>query len=607
MWTYQAPVADMLHLLTRVLDAPASWAAQAAFAELDTDTAAEVLTQAGRFAAEVLAPTNAVGDAQGCIWSSAGVTTPPGFRAACRAFVDGGWPALACSPEAGGQGLPQVLNMALFEMLAAANHGWTMYPGLLHGAYEVMLRHGTPALQALYLDKLVSGQWLGTMCLTEPQAGSDLGLVRTQATLDGAEAANGAPVRISGSKIFISGGEQDLTDNIVHLVVCRLVGAPPGTKGLSLALVPKCMPGVTAQPGQRNGVFCDGIEHKMGIHGSATCQMRFDNAQGWLIGEPHRGVAAMFLMMNAARLHVAMQGVGHLEAATQNAWRYAGERLQMRAATRPAGAAAGPGPDPIAWHPAVRRTLLTLQARTDACRSVAYWCALLLDEAEHHPDAAHRALASGHVALLTPVAKSLFTELGHRSADDALQVWGGYGDVREYGIEQTVRDSRIAMVYEGTNEIQAIDLVQRKLLDDGGARARALMATLTGEVARCQAQPALQPVADGLAQQLAHCDQALQALLAGRSAEPEYPLRVADDMLAAIGHVLMAWAWARIARVALDDSQTPVAGARPAARWLQSARFGLQWLLPQAQVHWQRASQPELDLPFLVDHPAVTA
>jgi len=593
MWTYQAPVADMLHLLTRVLDAPASWAAQPAFAELDAETAGEVLAQAGRFAGEVLAPTNAAGDAEGCTWSPEGVATPTGFRAAYRAFVDGGWPALACTPEAGGQGLPQVLNMALFEMLAAANHGWTMYPGLLHGAYEVVLHHGTDELKALYLAKLVSGDWLGTMCLTEPQAGSDLGLVRTQATVVAGEAANGVPVTVSGSKIFISGGDQDLTDNIVHLVLCRLAGAPAGTKGLSLALVPKVRP-----DGTRNGVVCDGIEHKMGIHGSATCQMRFDGADGWLIGEPNRGLAAMFLMMNAARLHVAMQGVGHLEAATQNAWRYAQERLQMRAAVRPATAATGPGPDPIAFHPAMRRTLLTLQARTDACRTIAYWCAGLLDEAEHHPDAARRAAAAGHVAVLTPVAKSLFTELGHRSADEALQVWGGYGFVREYGIEQTVRDSRIAMIYEGTNEIQAVDLVQRKLLDDGGARARLLVAELAEEAGRCRAVPGLQLFADAVAQQAMAWEQALTTLVAQRATDPEHALRVADDVLAGVGHALLAWAWARIARTTRDDGAA-VPGARPADQWLQSARFGVQWLLPQAQVHWSRVMQPALDLPFL--------
>jgi hypothetical protein len=318
-----------------------------------------------------------------------------------------------------------------------------------------------------------------------------------------------------------------------------------------------------------------------------------------LIGEPNRGLAAMFLMMNAARLHVAMQGVGHLEAATQNAWRYAQERVQMRAAVRPPQAPAGAGADPIAWHPAMRRTLLTLQARTDGCRTIAYWCALLLDEAEHHPDAEHRAKAAGHVALLTPVAKSLFTELGHRSADEALQVWGGYGFVREYGIEQTVRDSRIAMIYEGTNEIQAVDLVQRKLLDDGGARARLLIADLAAEAGRCREQPALRDFADGLAQQAMAWDQALTTLVARRADDAEHALRVADDVLAGVGHALLAWAWARMARAALDDAAAPVPGARPADQWLQSARFGLQWLLPQAQVHWGRVMQPALGLPFL--------
>ncbi|OYU99385.1 MAG: acyl-CoA dehydrogenase, partial [Burkholderiales bacterium PBB5] len=504
MWTWQAPVADIQHLLLQVLGAPARWAAQPAFADLDGDTAAAVLAEAGRFAAEVIAPLNASGDQQGCRWSAEGVRTPDGFPAAYQAFVAGGWPALAIAPEHGGQGLPQALNAALFEMLAGANHGWTMYPGLLHGAYEVVLHHGVPALRELYLDKLVSGDWLGTMCLTEPQAGSDLGLVRTRADLVAGDAANGAPVRISGSKIFISGGDQDLTDNIVHLVLCRLADAPAGSKGLSLALVPKFMP-----DGRRNSVVCDGIEHKLGIHGSATCQLRFDGAEGWLIGEPNRGLAAMFLMMNAARLHVAVQGVGHLDAALQNASAYAAERQQMRAPQRPVGSAAGAGSDPIAWHPAMRRTLMTLRARTDACRALALWTALWLDEAEHHPEPTHRAAAAGHVALLTPVAKALFTDLGHRSADEALQVFGGYGYVREYGIEQTVRDSRIAMIYEGTNEIQAIDLVQRKLLDDGGARAQALMAVLAEDAARSAAVPDLADFAQALQAQLAAWRQAL--------------------------------------------------------------------------------------------------
>jgi len=595
MWTYQAPVADQLHTLINVLDAPACWAALPAHAELDADTVAEVLAQAGRFANEVLAPLNASGDREGCRRTPEGdVVTPQGFPAAWRAFVDGGWPALASPVEEGGQGLPHTLNAALFEMLAAANHGWTMYPGLLHGACEVLRHAAVPALRERYLPPLVSGQWLATMCLTEPQAGSDLGLVRTQARGLGADAAavvGGDPVRVSGSKIFISGGDHDLTDNIVHLVLVRLPGAPAGSRGLSLVLCPKFMP-----DGRRNAVHVDGIEHKMGIHGSATCQVRFDEAEGWLLAEPGKGLAAMFHMMNAARLHVAMQGLGHLDAATQNAWAYAAERHQMRTPVKPAGAHATAA-DPIAWHPAMRRLLLGLRAKTDAVRTIALWCGLLLDDAEHHPDTAWRATAAEHLALLTPVAKAFFTELGHRGADEALQAFGGYGFVAEYAIEQAVRDSRIALIYEGTNEIQAIDLVQRKTLDDGGTRARALIALLAEEAEACRGTPGLAPFADAVDAQLDAWRQAIDQLLARRRDDPEHALRVADDLLAGVGHALLAWAWARIART--TAMRPPAPGGRGAEAWLAAAQHGVQWVLPQARVHWHRVMQADLALPFL--------
>jgi alkylation response protein AidB-like acyl-CoA dehydrogenase len=588
MWQYRAPVADIAWLMTQVLDAPASWGVMPAFDGLDAGTVREVIEQAARFCGEVLAPTNAPGDIAGCTWSADGVTTPPGFAQAYRAFVDGGWPALACAAEAGGQGLPQLLNAVLYEMLTSANHAWMMYPGLLHGAYEVLQHHGTPDLRERYLEKVATGQWLATMNLTEPQAGSDLGLVRTRAeTAGGAPAANGAPVLLTGQKIFISGGEHDLTDNIVHLVLCRLPDAPPGTKGLSLAIAPKILP-----DGTRNAVFCDGIEEKMGIKGSATCQMRFERARGWLVGEPNRGLAAMFLMMNAARLQVAMQGVGHLEAATQNAWRYAHERQQMRAARRPDGAAAAAA-DPIAFHPAMRRTLLALQARTDATRLLAYHTALRLDEADHHPDAARRAAAAAEVAFLTPIAKAMFTELGHRGADEALQVWGGYGFIHEYGIEQAVRDSRIALIYEGTNEIQAIDLVARKLLDDGGRRSADLRESLSAD-ARGPT-----PFAAALAGQLKQWQAADETILAAALEDAEFPLRVADDYLLGVGHALMAWAWLRIAAAAGSERRAPVAGGRSALQWLDAARFGIEWLLPQAATHWARVQQRDARLPFL--------
>ena len=586
MWSYRAPVEQMLWLMTRVLDAPASWAALPAFDGLDAATAAAVLEQAGRFAADKLAPINAGGDLAGCAWSADGVRTPPGFRQAYADFVAGGWPALACAPEAGGQGLPQLLNVALQEMVTASNHAFGMYPGILHGAYEVIKAHAVPALRERYLEKVARGEWLATMNLSEPQAGSDLGLVRTRAKPLG-PAANGVPVRVDGQKIFISGGDHDLSDNIVHLVLCRLPDAPPGTKGLSLALVPKFMP-----DGRRNGVHCDGVEKKMGIKASATCQMRFEQAEGWLIGEPNRGLAAMFLMMNSARLLTAVQGVGHLEAASQNARAYAAERLQMRAAHKPAGAAAAAA-DPIAWHPAMRRLLLGLQARTDGCRLLAFFIALLLDESEQHPDAGHRRQAAEQVALLTPVAKAFFTDLGHRSADEALQAWGGYGFLHDYGIEQTVRDSRIAMIYEGTNEIQAIDLVTRKILDDGGRRAAALRRRLADEVTACR-DAGLQPFADALQAQLQAWAAAEAALIEGAPADPEWPLRVADDLLHGIGHALLAWAWARLACCAPGADGS----GRSAAQWRDSARYGIDWLLPQAQVHWARAARRDAALPF---------
>jgi len=571
MYTYLAPLRDMQFVIEEVLDAPAGWAAMPAFADLDADTARQVLEEAGKLASGVLSPINGAADLQGCSWRDGEVSTPAGYREAYQAFVEGGWAALACDPADGGQGLPMLLNAAFNEMCAAANHGWTMYPGLLHGAYECLKAHGSEELKQRYLGRIASGEWLATMNLTEPQAGSDLGQVRCKA-----EPAADGSWRITGSKIFISGGEHDLTDNIVHLVLCRLPGAPAGSKGLSLLLAPKVLP-----DGSRNAIRCDGIEKKMGIKGSATCAMSFEGATGWLVGEPHRGLAAMFVMMNAARLHVGLQGLGHLEMAQQNAHAYARERVQGRGAA-------------IAQHPAVRRTLWSLRALAEGERVVAYWTAQLLDEAHHHPDAAHRGRAEELVALLTPVAKAFFTDNGNRGANEALQVWGGYGYVHEYGIEQTVRDSRIAMIYEGTNEIQAIDLLQRKVLDDGGVRLEALLAVLDDEAAACQAQAPLAAFARALGQQTAIARQATQALLAARGDAPEWPLHVADDFLRGLGFALLAWAWARSARVALPRAGEPWIDDK-----LSAARFGIEWLLPEAQWRWQRVMGCGVALPAI--------
>lgn len=550
LYAYAAPLDEMRFVIERVLRAPAQWAAIPAFADLDADTAAEVLAQAGRFTREVLQPLNAPGDRQGCRLEGGRVKTPDGFADAWRAFVAGGWPALASPPQWGGQGLPQLLNAALFEMLVSANHGWTMYPGLLHGACETIQAHGSEALKQRYLPKLVSGEWLAAMALTEPQAGSDLGAVRTRA-----EPCADGSLAVTGGKIFISGGDHDLSDNIVHLVLCRLPGSPPGSKGLSLALVPAVLP-----DDRRNAMAADSLEHKMGIHGSATCVMRYEGATGWLVGEPNRGLPAMFLMMNAARLHVALQGLGHLEMAAQNAARYAAERVQFKA--------------PIDTHPATRRTLQRLRAVGDGLRVVMYRAAMRLDEAEHHPDAGVREAAAAEASILTPVLKAFGTQQGFLGASDALQVWGGYGYVAEYGIEQTVRDARIAMIYEGTNEIQAIDLVQRKLLGGAGPAFEALLDDLLRDAGDDECGQALRAQA-----RLAR--DALKTLAEAAAADPQAALSVADDMLAGIGHLLLAWAWAVVWRAAGGDDDADA--DRRATAW-----HGVRWVLPQAGVHWQR-------------------
>ena len=573
MGTYNAPLRDMHFVIEEVLNAQQAWAQTPAFADLDAETSRQILEEAAKFATGVLAPINGTADLEGCRWVDGNVTTPQGYPAAYKAFVEGGWPALACDPEYGGQGLPSLINAALNEMISAANHGWTMYPGLLHGAYDCIKTHGSAALKARYLDKVVSGEWLATMNLTEPQAGSDLGQVRSKVEA-GPMTEDGASWLISGTKIFISGGDQDMTDNIVHLVLCRLPDAQAGSKGLSLMLAPKFLP-----DGSRNAIRCDGIEKKMGIKGSATCVMSFEGASGWLVGEPHQGLAAMFVMMNAARLHVGLQGLGHLEMAQQNAHAYARERVQGRGQI-------------IDQHPAVRRTLWSLRALTEGERVIAYWTAQLLDEAHHHPDIAQRTRADGLVALLTPVAKAFFTDNGNRGANEALQIWGGYGYVHEYGIEQTVRDSRIAMIYEGTNEIQAIDLLQRKVLDDGGVKLISLLNVLEQEIEACTAV-GLDEFSTALSEQTTATKTALGALVAARQADPEWALRVADDFLRGLGLTLLAWAWARSARVALPLQATDVWYADK----VKAARFGVQWLLPEAHWRWQRVMARHAELP----------
>ena len=546
MADFHVPVDDISFVLFEVLQAPTQLAALPVMAEADAPLLRQVLEEMGRFIDGSIAPLNQSGDAVGARWQQGAVTSPPGFREAYQAFWQGGWPALAAAPEHGGQGLPAALEAVLYENLAGANHGFTMAPGLLHGAYECLRHHGSAALQAQYLEKIASGEWLATMCLTEAQAGSDLGLCATRALpqTDGTH-------RISGTKIFISGGEQDLSENIVHLVLAREPGAPAGPKGLSLFLVPKFYP-----DGTRSPVVCDGIEEKMGLHASPTCVLRFDAATGWIVGHPGQGLNAMFVMMNAARLHVALQGVGLLEAAWQKADAYARERRQMRAP--------GAGSTSLLIeHPAMRRILDTQRVWVDAGRVLAYQTALELAIARQHPDADRRAQAERWCRLATPVLKAAFTHQAFHGGSDCLQVLGGHGYVREAGIEQHLRDARVAMIYEGTNEIQAIDLLLRKVLPDGGAALCALLQALQTDLG----QSALAPrVGEGMAR----LQSLTLALASACASDTRLTYEVADDYLRALAMVLLGWAATRIdaAAVVAPEPQRWQAPVQALARWV---------------------------------------
>ncbi|MGO4003205.1 acyl-CoA dehydrogenase family protein [Pseudomonas fluorescens] len=582
MWQYQAPLRDMQFVFEQWLQAPEAWQQMPAFEALDLPLACQVLEEAGRFSAQVLAPLNSSGDRQGCRFESDQVTTPDGFAQAYQAYVDGGWPALACAETFGGQGLPQLLDAALQEMLYASNHAWAMYTGIAHGAYLCLKTHAPEWIQQRYLPSIVSGETLPTMCLTEPQAGSDVGLLRCRA-----EPQDDGSYRLSGSKLFISGGEHDLTENILHLVLARLPGAPSGSRGVSLFLVPKRLDG-----GLSNAVRCDGIEHKMGIKGSATCSLVFDGAQGWLIGEANRGLAAMFVMMNSARLHVGLQGLGHAESASQNASAYALERKQMRAPARPVGVEAEVA-DPIHFHPAMRRVLLELRAYAEGMRAVGYWAAHLLDQSEQAEDLPTRQRALQLAELLTPVIKAFFTEQGFRLASNALQVFGGYGYVSEFAIEQTLRDSRIAMIYEGSNEIQANDLLLRKVLGDEGRAFGQLLAVM-----REEAELACNDTRFG-AELVQLCDklETVQLEIGDLAVtEREYPYRAAGDFLRLCGVALLGFSWARAARVSrlLPDSD-PLR-----ANKLETARFFFAYLLPEADQRLAAIRAARAPLPFLI-------
>jgi len=566
---FKAPIRDFQFLLHDYLKLD-QYSDVPGFADATPELMTPVLEAAAQLCEEVLFPLNQKGDAIGLKYENGNVIVPEGFKEAYKLYTENGWPSFTCDAAYGGQGLPEVLNMPLMEMVCSANLSFGLTPGLSHGAYNAIHQHGSEALKAKYLPKLVSGQWSGVMCLTEPQAGTDLGLVRCKA-----EPRPDGSFSITGTKIFISSGEHDMTENILHLVLARLPGAPSGTKGISLFLVPKFLVNDDGSLGARNTLLCAGIEHKMGLSASPTCVMQYDGAQGWLVGEPHKGMRAMFTMMNAARLYVGVQGLGIGEIAYQNALAYAKERLQSRAIT---GAKMPDKPaDPIIVHADVRRMLLTMRAFTEGARALALEVALQIDLAKRHPEPDMRRQADDFVQLATPIVKSYLTDGGFDMANLAVQVHGGYGYIRDYGIEQYVRDARVTMIYEGTNGIQALDLVGRKLPQGTGRYLRSFFHPADAFLTQHKDNPAMQEFIKPLAKHLGYLQQATLWIATQGIANPDDAAGGAVEYQRLFAHVMLAYVWARQAAVALEkNGQDKVFYDAK----LATARFYMQKILP---------------------------
>jgi alkylation response protein AidB-like acyl-CoA dehydrogenase len=570
---YNPPLRDMHFVLHELLKVTDELKHCPAHADIDADTINAVLEEGGKFAAEVLFPINLSGDQEGCTLDKRTheVSAPQGFRDAYAQYVKGGWPSLSCDPAFGGQGLPIVVNQCLYEMMNSANQAWTMYPGLSHGAYECLKAHGTPEQKATYLPKLTSGEWTGTMCLTEPHCGTDLGLLRTKA-----EPQPDGTYKLTGQKIFISAGEHDLAANILHLVLARLPDAPVGSKGISLFIVPKFHAKTDGSVGERNAIYCGAIEHKMGIHGNSTCQINLDGAVGTLVGQPHKGLSAMFVMMNAARLGVGNQSLGLTEVAYQNAAAYAKDRLQMRSLSGPK--APNQSADPIIVHPDVRKMLLTARAYAEGGRALAVYIALLIDKELHSADHAERKECADLVALLTPIVKAFLTDNGWIATSHCMQVYGGHGYIAEWGMEQYVRDARINMIYEGTNTIQSLDLLGRKVLGDNGAKLKKFGQLIEQFVEDEGVNEAMQEFVNPLAELGGKVTKLTTELGMKAYGNPDEVGGAAVDYLRICGHLVFAYFFARMAKIALEKqgSGDPFYTAK-----LHTARFYFAKLLPE--------------------------
>ena len=575
MPTYTPPLRDMQFVMHEVLNVVDELKSIPQHADLDADTLNAVLEEGGKFASEVIQPINLSGDSEGCVLDKTTheVKTPTGFKDAYAKYVEGGWAALSCDPEYGGQGLPFVANQCVYEMLNGANQAWTMYPGLSHGAYEALYAHGTDEQKKKYLPKLTSGEWTGTMCLTEPHCGTDLGLLRTKA-----EPQADGTYRVTGNKIFISAGEHDMAPNILHLVLARLPDAPKGSKGISLFLVPKYHVNDDGSLGERNPIFCTGLEHKMGIHGNATAQLSLDGAIGTLVGEPNKGLPAMFVMMNAARLGVGNQSLGLTEVAYQNALAYAKERLQMRSLSGPK--AKDKEADPIIVHPDVRKMLLTAKAYAEGGRAMSIYTAMLIDKALYHPDEKVRKDSDEIVGLLTPIIKAFLTDNGFAATNHAMQVFGGHGYIHETGVEQYVRDARINMIYEGTNTVQSLDLLGRKILGNQGATLKKfgkLIAALVEEEGVNEKMSEFINPLGYLADQMTKFTTEIGFK---GFVNPDEVGGASVDYLRVAGHLVFGYFFARMASVALkkiaEGSTDPFYTAK-----LQTARFYFARLFPE--------------------------
>jgi alkylation response protein AidB-like acyl-CoA dehydrogenase len=570
---YTPPMRDMQFVLHELFNVSDELKLLPRHKDIDRDTINAVLEEGGKFASEVLFPLNISGDEEGCVLDKITheVQPPEGFKEAYAQYVAGGWPALSLDPAYGGQGLPLVLNQCLYEMMNSANQAWTMYPGLSHGAYECLHQHGTDAQKLMFLPKLSSGEWTGTMCLTEPHCGTDLGMLRTKA-----EPQADGGYKLTGQKIFISAGEHNLVPNIVHLVLARLPDAPVGSKGISLFAVPKFKVNADGSLGERNPIFCSALEHKMGIHGNATCQMMLDGATGTLVGAPHKGLSAMFVMMNAARLGVGNQSLGLTEVAYQNAVAYAKDRIQMRSLSGPKHPEQPA--DNIIVHPDVRKMLLTARAYAEGGRALAIYIALLLDKEVSSDDEDERKECADLVALLTPIVKAFLTDNAWLATSHCMQVFGGHGYIKEWGMEQYVRDARINMIYEGTNTIQSLDLLGRKVLGDNGAKMKKfgkLIAEFIEEEGTNEAmQEFINPLAE-LGDKVTKLTTELGLKAFGNADEVG---AAAVDYLRVCGHLVFAYFFARMAKLALakKDSGDSFYTAK-----LHTARFYFAKLLPE--------------------------